>query len=333
MNDAKLIDLVEAQPSIYDKTDIFYSNKEHVRSIWQMIAGEMQLEVPVCQKRWRYLRDYFVRQLHITDDNNCNGVKNEDDDGEDGEKQVVAAAFSGKRSYWPFYDRLSFLKPFSSTRRRIKRTSSDEVTSQRQLSHDDIIYSTQSICSESSDRSRMSSNSTASIGGQNQHPAEDAFSNIEYLKFYQAMQMAAQQNFNSNNNGYGHQFPVAIAMEDEDEMRRSPAKKKRHQNQNGNHSSGFPLVEYDIDEHDCFFKSILSSVRKISDEHIIAFRTEVLQVLMKFRNLSDTATDNEASDVNEEFNGEDDGEEDDDDVVVVNTEEAHWRKNLFRKKL
>lgn len=44
MNDAKLIDLVEAQPCIYDKTDLFYSNKEHVRSIWQMIASEMQQE-------------------------------------------------------------------------------------------------------------------------------------------------------------------------------------------------------------------------------------------------------------------------------------------------
>lgn len=259
------------------------------------------LTVPVCQKRWRYLRDYFVRQLHITENNN-NLVTYDHHHHDHLEKKLPPVTASGKRSYWPFYERLSFLRPFSSTRRRLKRSSTEEL--HQTLNIYDDINSTQSFCSQGSDQTRASTCSPT-ISGNDVPTAvaviEDNISNLDYLKFYQAMQMAVEQNLNSSAKKFENTFPV--------ENFRGQTKRKVQPN------------DYAIDEHDCFFKSILSSVRRISDEHIIAFRTEVLQVLMKFRSLSE-ATDLEAND---------DGSSDD-DVVIVNTEEAHWRKNLFRKQ-
>ncbi|KAG4075604.1 hypothetical protein HA402_003429 [Bradysia odoriphaga] len=68
--DESLINSVQKFPIIYDRTNPNYQNKEQVRYVWSVIAENANRTPDYCHKRWRYLRDYFVRQLryHRTTD-------------------------------------------------------------------------------------------------------------------------------------------------------------------------------------------------------------------------------------------------------------------------
>ncbi|XP_037033749.1 uncharacterized protein LOC119072599 [Bradysia coprophila] len=68
--DESLINSVQKFPIIYDRTNPNYQNKEQVRHVWSVIAENANRTPDYCHKRWRYLRDYFVRQLryHRTTD-------------------------------------------------------------------------------------------------------------------------------------------------------------------------------------------------------------------------------------------------------------------------
>lgn len=41
MDDDKLINLVQEQPSIYDKTHVYYTNKQYSKTVWGGIAEQM----------------------------------------------------------------------------------------------------------------------------------------------------------------------------------------------------------------------------------------------------------------------------------------------------
>jgi len=63
IEDENLIYAVQKFPIIYDRTNPNYQNKEQVRYVWSVIAENSNRSPDYCHKRWRYLRDYFVRQL------------------------------------------------------------------------------------------------------------------------------------------------------------------------------------------------------------------------------------------------------------------------------
>lgn len=111
MDQEILIIAVQKRPCIYNKSDLNYHNREYLRKSWDEISFEvnetsklyifyfifklMQFYLPSvesCQKRWRYLRDYYIKQ-----------------------RRVYMKSDGTRKKIWPFFDMLSFLNPFLQT--------------------------------------------------------------------------------------------------------------------------------------------------------------------------------------------------------------------------
>lgn len=86
VEDENLIAAVQKFPIIFDRTNSNYQNKEQMRVVWSIIGENLNrsrkwilfhffrwsaiftfyfVAADYCQKRWRYLRDYFGRQLRF----------------------------------------------------------------------------------------------------------------------------------------------------------------------------------------------------------------------------------------------------------------------------
>ncbi|XP_055374944.1 putative uncharacterized protein DDB_G0282133 [Condylostylus longicornis] len=197
----RLIDLVESEPCIYDKTDVFYSNKDHVKQVWEKISNAMQLSVPVCQKRWRYLRDYFVRQLHMSKTDN-------------------------KKSYWALFERMLFLAPFSTRKARVNTTSSECCTTTSMIPGHNITTkkrrqrSTSAIIKKNWDNDQNSN--ILSVSSSSSNAGLDEFNSFDYLNLYQAqfgfadnaalLQLQKQTNFPLNLDDRLSSLPLEIQI-------------------------------------------------------------------------------------------------------------------------
>lgn len=112
MDQEILIIAVQKRPCIYDKSDPKYHNREYLRKSWDEISFEVNetskfiflilvfkliylYSIPLvesCQKRWRYLRDYYIKQ-----------------------RRLYMKSDGTRKKIWPFFDMLSFLNPFLQT--------------------------------------------------------------------------------------------------------------------------------------------------------------------------------------------------------------------------
>lgn len=278
MNDEKLISLVETRPAIYDKTNLYYNHKTHIRNMWKEIATELHATVPNCQKRWRYLRDYFVRQLHMTQ-NQCESPSSS------------SRCFSTKkRSPWAMFDKMYFLAPYSSTRKiRLK----SEVQGDNNSPHD-----------EHDGGYAFSISSTSSM---------QDLSELDYASLVQVHYASEEHDQMQNgDNSYEKKDEVNKRIDNEKTERRGKRRKSQI------YDELLALLRQSnehCDEHEHFFKSLLGTVRQIDEGHILSFRSEILQLVMKYSQTGQEINLIDQTDSNS-------------DVVVIETGEKHWRQKL-----
>uniref|UniRef100_A0A671TYY7 MADF domain-containing protein n=1 Tax=Sparus aurata TaxID=8175 RepID=A0A671TYY7_SPAAU len=92
----KLIIAVCGHPVLYDTTAVFYRNRYKKEEAWVKVAEEVGLSVEVCRKRWKGLRDTYLKRKR------------------EGERKSGSAGGSFKK--WRFSAVLSFLDPFTTPR-------------------------------------------------------------------------------------------------------------------------------------------------------------------------------------------------------------------------
>ncbi|RUS91301.1 hypothetical protein EGW08_000915 [Elysia chlorotica] len=106
----KLIVAVEKRPFLYDKTDPGYSNRNLLNAEWKKIAEEIGSDEAESRKRWKKLRDYFLKTHRET-------------------TTCKSGSAGGKKKKWYLYDRMLFILPFISDRNtasNVTAISSDE---------------------------------------------------------------------------------------------------------------------------------------------------------------------------------------------------------------
>lgn len=92
INEEELIKQVSLRPVIYDRSLKAYRKTSLRHQCWKEISETMDVTVVKCRKRWRSLRDTFVKrykQIQSTTD-----------------ESVIS-----KLQKWYFYDKMSFLIP------------------------------------------------------------------------------------------------------------------------------------------------------------------------------------------------------------------------------
>uniref|UniRef100_A0A671YJ80 MADF domain-containing protein n=1 Tax=Sparus aurata TaxID=8175 RepID=A0A671YJ80_SPAAU len=92
----KLIVAVCGHPVLYDTTAVFYRNRYKKEEAWVKVAEEVGLPVEVCRKKWKGLRDTYLKKKR------------------EGEKRSGSAG--GNLRKWRFSAVLSFLDPFTTPR-------------------------------------------------------------------------------------------------------------------------------------------------------------------------------------------------------------------------
>ncbi|KAL1506083.1 hypothetical protein ABEB36_005513 [Hypothenemus hampei] len=60
--DERLIDLIAANPSIWNFTDVGYKNQNKKDSVWDDIGKIMNRNALSCKARWKNIRDYYRKQ-------------------------------------------------------------------------------------------------------------------------------------------------------------------------------------------------------------------------------------------------------------------------------
>lgn len=93
-NEAALIAAVKAQSIIYDKNTADYRKPAKTDNAWSDIAKSLGCSVISCKKRWKSLRDTFIKYYRM-------------------ELQANSSSSGSKRrgtKFWNFYENLSFLK-------------------------------------------------------------------------------------------------------------------------------------------------------------------------------------------------------------------------------
>ncbi|KAK3763711.1 hypothetical protein RRG08_022745 [Elysia crispata] len=95
METETLIQAVEKRKWLYDKADENYSNRNFITSEWKKVATEVGCSENDARKRWKQLRDYFLKILR--------------------EPQKSGSAGGVKRK-WYLYDRMLFVKAYTGCR-------------------------------------------------------------------------------------------------------------------------------------------------------------------------------------------------------------------------
>ncbi|KAJ8928544.1 hypothetical protein NQ314_018893 [Rhamnusium bicolor] len=60
--DEKLVELVARHPALYDAGHMEYKDQMMKENIWKEISNEVRRSVADCKKRWRYIRDTYMKQ-------------------------------------------------------------------------------------------------------------------------------------------------------------------------------------------------------------------------------------------------------------------------------
>lgn len=66
LDEHELISLIKQYPILYDKKHSDFRSSSHRQSAWEEIADRAQWDVDTLQKKWRVMRDRFVRELRRT---------------------------------------------------------------------------------------------------------------------------------------------------------------------------------------------------------------------------------------------------------------------------
>ncbi|KAL7376639.1 hypothetical protein ABVT39_012534 [Epinephelus coioides] len=93
----KLIVAVCGHPELYDTTMVLYRDRSRKEQAWVKVSEEAGLPVDVCRRKWKSLRDTYLRERK-----------------KETEKRSGAAAGTGKK--WRYFAVLSFLDPFVAQR-------------------------------------------------------------------------------------------------------------------------------------------------------------------------------------------------------------------------
>ncbi|CAK6970780.1 transcription factor Adf-1-like [Scomber scombrus] len=92
----KLIVAVCGHPVLYDTTAVFYRDRYKKEEAWAKVGAEVGLTVEVCRKKWKGLRDTYLKKKR------------------EGERRSGSAG--GELKKWRFSAVLSFLEPFTTPR-------------------------------------------------------------------------------------------------------------------------------------------------------------------------------------------------------------------------
>ncbi|XP_050101524.1 uncharacterized protein LOC126581716 [Anopheles aquasalis] len=65
MNEERLIELVRNHPYLYDTSNMYYRDVHKKEETWEEIAGTMGIQVTLAKKKWRCLRDRYMRSKKL----------------------------------------------------------------------------------------------------------------------------------------------------------------------------------------------------------------------------------------------------------------------------
>ncbi|XP_024875667.1 uncharacterized protein LOC112457028 [Temnothorax curvispinosus] len=105
IKDALLVECVRAHPEIYDKAHAGYKNVGLKDSAWKSVAETINASVMDCTARWHTLRDRFVKEKRIL------------------EQEGRSGAAASTRPEWPLYNVMSFLTPHIRKRKSVNNFS------------------------------------------------------------------------------------------------------------------------------------------------------------------------------------------------------------------
>ena len=98
----RLIELVRANPCLYDVTDADYHDNFRKNNIWNSIArelrGEWDLDPKRCKAKWKQLRDRYNEEKKKI-------------------KEFKSGDAAKKVRPWPFYGQMQFLEPYTAPAR------------------------------------------------------------------------------------------------------------------------------------------------------------------------------------------------------------------------
>ncbi|KAJ3593305.1 hypothetical protein NHX12_005640 [Muraenolepis orangiensis] len=96
----RLIEAIHTFPELYDFGLINYKNGQHKELAWRKISEYVCVPVAVCRRRWKGLRDTYIRECR----REIGAVKN-----------GSGATPAGSRKKWKYADDMAFLYPFIKT--------------------------------------------------------------------------------------------------------------------------------------------------------------------------------------------------------------------------
>lgn len=91
LNEEELIQQISMRPVLYDRSLKHYRKTSLRKQCWNEVSKAMDSTELECRKRWRSLRDAFVKHYKVAQRASENGIK--------------------KECKWLFYDQMSFLIP------------------------------------------------------------------------------------------------------------------------------------------------------------------------------------------------------------------------------
>ncbi|KAL2089295.1 hypothetical protein ACEWY4_013983 [Coilia grayii] len=89
----KLVLAITGYPELYDFSYKNYQNKHLKQAAWSRVSFAVDRSVKECQKKWKYLRDEYLKQRRM-------------------EKERRSGAEGGMRKRWKYMGILSFLEPY-----------------------------------------------------------------------------------------------------------------------------------------------------------------------------------------------------------------------------
>lgn len=296
-------------------------------------ASILHFTAMACQKRWRYLRDYFVRQLHTLPESKLADINSSTNNGK-------------KKTLWFLYDRLKFLAPFSSTRRGRSKLENQDPSQEFQAPQSvEELNSANSLSSNNSGQNSYELNYLQLLQYQQQlgdylrssdADADNALSDRSTQEMIvdvdqyddedeQEEQVEGEEDEEAISGIQQTERSVANSLEDSTTPSLSTSNHIHKHCRSDGYNELLDLLrtqrhEMELDEHEHFFKSLLASVRKIDEDHIMSFRTEVMQIVTKYLYMNNSGNAVRAR-------------EEPSQIVVIETDQLHWRKNLRKYKV
>ncbi|XP_052864533.1 uncharacterized protein LOC128271135 [Anopheles cruzii] len=91
MDIERLIAEVKKRPVLYDKKCSAYRRASEMERAWTGVAEALNMKVESCKKRWKSLRDNFIKHYRV-------------------EMQPDQQQTQGVRKAWPYYENMGFLR-------------------------------------------------------------------------------------------------------------------------------------------------------------------------------------------------------------------------------